>query len=195
MLDVAYLDPMSCAEQRYSRPLNPIYALDSWRVPRSGVASGCANVVKLIRRRCIGANALLVRLSHHLIMNAPQIPSRVLEFLAQRIDTVPHLEALLLLWQDPARLWSEDEIAARVYVPIERSRHILQDLQRRQLVVAESDAATYRYSSAWDDSGSLMSEVALEYRRHLVQITTFIHSGASSSVREFARAFDLKKER
>jgi hypothetical protein len=39
-----------------------------------------------------------------------------------------------------------------------------------------------------------MPEVAAAYRRHLVQLATFIHSGASPAVREFARAFDLKKE-
>ena len=33
------------------------------------------------------------------------------------------------------------------------------------------------------------------YRRHVVRIATFIHAGASQAVREFARAFDLKKER
>ncbi|MGH8239272.1 MAG: DUF5985 family protein, partial [Steroidobacteraceae bacterium] len=32
-------------------------------------------------------------------MNAPQIPEKVLQFLAEKIDTVPQLESLLLLWQ------------------------------------------------------------------------------------------------
>jgi hypothetical protein len=39
-----------------------------------------------------------------------------------------------------------------------------------------------------------MSEVASEYARHLVPIATLIHRGASSAVKEFARAFDLKKD-
>jgi hypothetical protein len=40
-----------------------------------------------------------------------------------------------------------------------------------------------------------MPEVAASYRRHLVPLATFIHSRASTAVREFARAFDLKKDR
>jgi hypothetical protein len=40
-----------------------------------------------------------------------------------------------------------------------------------------------------------MPEVAAAYRRHLVPLATFIHSRASTAVREFARAFDLKKDR
>jgi hypothetical protein len=34
-------------------------------------------------------------------MTGPELSSRVLEFLAQKIDTVPQFEALLLLWQTP----------------------------------------------------------------------------------------------
>ena len=129
-------------------------------------------------------------------MTSPDIPPRVLQFLAERIDTVPQLEALLLLWENPQRLWSEEELVARVYVSRPVAAAILQALQRQQLVTAEPDpAAGYRYNPQWDPSGEVMPEVATAYRRHLVQLATFIHSRASTAVREFARAFDLKKDR
>jgi hypothetical protein len=41
----------------------------------------------------------------------------------------------------------------------------------------------------------LMGQVVAEYQTHVVRIATFIHANASASVREFARAFDLKKDR
>ena len=129
-------------------------------------------------------------------MTSPDIPPRVLQFLAERIDSVPQLEALLLLWENPQRLWSEEELAARVYVSRPVAAAILQALQRQQLVTAEPDsAAGYRYNPQWDPSGEVMPEVATAYRRHLVQLANFIHSRASTAVREFARAFDLKKDR
>ena len=129
-------------------------------------------------------------------MTSPEIPARVLQFLVERIDTVPQLEALLLLWENPQRLWSEEEIAGRIYVGRLVAATILQSLQRQQLVTAEPAATVrYRYNPQWDPSGELMSEVAVTYRRHLVPIATFIHSRASTAVREFARAFDLKKDR
>lgn len=126
--------------------------------------------------------------------DTPDIPERVLRFLSERIDAVPQLEALLLLWQEPSKAWSVDEIARRVYVSPETSQQILRSLQTRQLAISD-DGAGYRYSAAWDGSGTLMAEVASTYRRHLVRIATFIHSGASASVRDFARAFHLKKDR
>lgn len=129
-------------------------------------------------------------------MNSPDIPARVLQFLAERIDTVPQLEALLLLWENPQRLWSEDEVAARIYVDRAVAATILQALQRQQLVTNEAEPVPrYRYNPQWDASGEVMAEVAAAYRRHLVQLATFIHSRASTAVREFARAFDLKKDR
>jgi hypothetical protein len=129
-------------------------------------------------------------------MTSPEIPARVLQFLAERIDTVPQLEALLLLWENPQRLWSEEELAGRIYVGQQVAATILQALQRQQLITAEpASAARYRYSLRWDPTGEVMPEVADAYRRHLVPLATFIHSRASTAVREFARAFDLKKDR
>lgn len=129
-------------------------------------------------------------------MTSPDIPARVWQFLAERIDTVPQLEALLLLWENPQHLWSEEELAARIYVARPVAVTILQALQRQQLVVAQpGPPPRYQYNLQWDPSGEVLAEVASAYRRHLVQLATFIHSRASTAVREFARAFDLKKDR
>jgi DNA-binding FadR family transcriptional regulator len=129
-------------------------------------------------------------------MTSPDIPASVFQFIAERIDTVPQLEALLLLWENQQRLWSEDDLVARIYVSRAVAAQILQALQRQQLIVADSTQPThYRYNPQWEPTGQVMPEVASAYSRHLVQLATFIHSRASTAVREFARAFDLKKDR
>jgi hypothetical protein len=128
-------------------------------------------------------------------MNAPVIPVRVIEFLAENIDSVPQLEALLLLWQAPSNQWSVEELAVRLYVSKEEAAAIIRALQMRALIVSDGQPNTYRYSADWDASGTLMAEVAHAYRHNLIDITKFIHSRASSAVRAFARAFDLKKDR
>jgi hypothetical protein len=129
-------------------------------------------------------------------MSPPDIPHIVLQFIAEKIDTVPQLEALLLIWESRDRAWSEDEMAARIYQTREAAARILQALQRRQLLRVESGSPLrYRYDSSWDAASEVMPQVAAAYRRHLVHVATLIHRGASSAVREFARAFDLKKDR
>ena len=132
-------------------------------------------------------------------MRDPELPAEVLRFINERIDSVPHLETLLLLWESGAKRWTEAEIANRVYVPGDTARGVLQGLAQRRLIRCEpaQDPATgplYVYDPGWDEAAALMPRVADTYRRHLVQIAQAIHAKASPSVQEFARAFQLKKE-
>lgn len=128
-------------------------------------------------------------------MTEPVIPPHVLQFIAEQIDTVPQLECLLLLHQHDSQDWLADHVAARIYISRESAHAILQTLERRRLVVSEGDPPRYRFSPTEMASRELVAEVAGAYQRHLVPIATFIHSKASASVREFARAFELKKDR
>jgi hypothetical protein len=128
-------------------------------------------------------------------MEGSELPADVVQFIAAQIDTVPHLEALLLLWESAPRTWSAEEIAARIYVARDVAVQILQDLERRRLVrAAEGAAERLVYDAAWDATGDLMARVAATYRQNLIRVARSIHARAPSAVREFARAFEIKKE-
>lgn len=128
-------------------------------------------------------------------MQRADISDDVLDFIARRIDSVPHLEALLLFWEDSAATWTEEEVSKRVYVSPEHSRVILQDLARHGLISASTEHANrYRYEPGWDEA-QVMPKVAATYRRHLVRVAGLIHTKASSgAVQEFARAFKFKQK-
>lgn len=128
-------------------------------------------------------------------MTEPAIPQQVLQFIAEQIDTVPQLECLLLLHQDDNRSWLADDVAARIYISRDTARAILQTLERRHLIASDGDPPRYRFSPSEVARREVVAQVAGTYQRHLVPIATFIHTKASASVREFARAFDLKKDR
>lgn len=112
-------------------------------------------------------------------------------FILDEIDSVPHLEALLLLWNGRSRQWTIEQLAHDLYIPVERTRQILHDLQQRGAVLVQSPYCSYSPEFSRD---ALMGDVDRTYRRELVRISTMIHSKASPSVREFARAFRLKKD-
>lgn len=119
----------------------------------------------------------------------------VREFLLDQIDSVPHLEALLLLWNSRPKLWGADELARRLYVEREVALRLLQDLARQKLI--DSDAGSpehYCYRDEPADRSRLIRMVDETYRREIVRISTLIHSKPSSSVRDFARAFRFTKE-
>jgi DNA-binding MarR family transcriptional regulator len=121
------------------------------------------------------------------------IDPEVEQFLLDSIDTVPHLETLLLIFQTPATTWSVAELAARIYVNEKQASGILEDLTRRSLITRiEQSPARYQYVARTEVQSQLLGKVAQSYRTQLVQVTRFIHSNASASVRDFARAFRLK---
>lgn len=119
----------------------------------------------------------------------------LIQFIVDHLHTVPHLEALLLIWQNASTQWTADILAARIYVSPGIGRQILEDLQRQGIVrAAETAEVTYVYEPGWDSARQLLPRLADLYRRQLVQVTKLIHSRGSSSVREFARAFQIKKD-
>lgn len=127
-------------------------------------------------------------------MKHNQERTEVDRFIAEQIDSVPHLEALLLLWRESSRAWTPETLSQRLWVTPAAARSILNDLVRDQLLSADPDRDEYRYRSD-PERNCLLRSVDDMYRKEMIRISTVIHSKASSAVREFARAFRLKKER
>jgi hypothetical protein len=117
------------------------------------------------------------------------------EFIDACIDSVPHLEALLLLWNQTGKAHTAEETARYLYIETSRAAAILQDLERLGLSVSEpGPPAAYRYASGSPDRDRVMVEVDRTYRRELVRVTRMIHSKGSQGARAFARAFRFTKK-
>jgi predicted ArsR family transcriptional regulator len=120
----------------------------------------------------------------------------VYQFIFEQIESVPHLEALLLIWGSRPQPWTIENLAQRLYVSSDVVLTLLQDLIRRGFIaLVHGPPEGYRYESASSGQDQLMAAVDETYRREVVRISTLIHSKPSASVREFARAFRLTKER
>lgn len=128
-------------------------------------------------------------------LNDEQLAREVDQFIHDEIESVPHLEALLLLWNNRPKVWTAEQMAKALFVPVDVARNILQDLTRQGLSATSPDPDRYLYQSDVEAKDRLMAAVDTAYRRELVRITRTIHSKAAASVREFARAFRFKKER
>jgi len=122
--------------------------------------------------------------------------SQIDQFIVEQIDSVPHLEALLLLWNTRPKVWSAEQMAKSLYVRSEQAAKILEGLLQRNLILNDSNLAErYTYGEGSDERNSLMQAVDSTYRKELVRISSLIHSKASASVREFARAFRFTREK
>jgi len=130
-------------------------------------------------------------------MPDPGPETDVYEYILEKIESVPHLEAVILLWNSRPVGWTAEELASRLYVPTERTVEILKDLIRQQLVQQASSGqpARFSYLPRDEEQDEWMFRVDTAYRREIVRISSMLHSKASPSVREFARAFRFKKDR
>jgi hypothetical protein len=117
--------------------------------------------------------------------------SDVDRFVIEEIESVPHLEALLLLLNTRPRQWSMTEMAKSLYLSEDQTEPILRDLAHRRLIVMESDRYSYNAAHPRGDTIALLDSI---YRREIVRISNMIHSKPSASVRAFARAFKLTKD-
>ena len=118
------------------------------------------------------------------------------EFVHENIDSVPHLEALILFWNSRPVGWTCDDMASRLYIPPEQVASVIRDLVRLQLVQEQPGSPPrFSYFPRSDEQNELMHMVDDTYRRDLVRISTMLHSKASSPVREFARAFRFRKDK
>ena len=140
-----------------------------------------------------GVLAILERLA---MDEATRLRKSVDEFIAREMDTVPHLEALLLLWHSRPRLWTAEEMAASLYIRDSEARGILQSLVRRKLAEVErGQVEAYGYISGHGERDTLIAAVERTYRRELIRISRMIHAKASPGVRDFADAFRFTKDK
>jgi hypothetical protein len=104
------------------------------------------------------------------------LPEEIRRFLLTSIATVPHLEALLLLWREPGQAWSADTIAARLHVSTPSAEKIAEDLCEADFL--ECEANIYRCRSE-PSLARLFAAVDAAYARQLREMTLLIHSNTS----------------
>jgi hypothetical protein len=122
------------------------------------------------------------------------IPDEVRRFILAQIDSVPLIEALLLLCDRADEVWTDDKLGRALYVSPVIAKKIASDMLHRGWITVSSEADGYVYNSVWDCEGVFMKTLASVYRTQLVPVTQLIHSQSSSAARDFAKAFNLKKE-
>ena len=129
-------------------------------------------------------------------MPEPNSGSDVYRYILEKIDSVPHLEAIILLWNSRPVGWTVEDLASRLYLSPNKVTELLNDLIRRRLVQrTEGAPQRFSYLPAGEEQDEWMYRVDVAYRRELVRISTMLHSKTSPSVREFARAFRIMKDK
>ena len=126
-------------------------------------------------------------------MSPPEIPEDVRRVIAESIDSIPELEAILLLREYGSRTWTADEAGERLSVSKPVAAHILAVLVTRGFLTR--DQKRYRYAPSSKELESIIDRLAEAYSHHLVAVTQLVHAKPSTSARHFADAFRLRREK
>ncbi len=122
--------------------------------------------------------------------------SEIIRFIVGQIDSVPQLEALLLVWNTRPAIWTPEELGKRLYVSNELGHDLLQELVRNRLITSIQGAVEgYRYESTSDEQDRLIGRLDEMYRREVVRVSNMIHAKPASALRDFAQAFRFTKEK
>jgi len=127
-------------------------------------------------------------------MEPDPIPDDVRRFIVQCIPSVPYLEAILLLKDDPAVTWTPRQLASRLYVGEADAMQLLLELQAAEIVAPAPQANTFGFAPATPQMREMFNRVAMAYRRHLIDVTKLIHVKANRKAQHFANAFIWRKE-
>lgn len=123
------------------------------------------------------------------------IPNDVRQFILESIDSIAQLEALLLLRGSPNEEWSAQKIAQRLYISEPGAISLLTRLNAEGLISFSNDKPPlYRYQPDSSNLTRIVDRLAETYSKHLVPVTNLVHSKPRTRIREFADAFNLRKD-
>jgi hypothetical protein len=121
------------------------------------------------------------------------IPEIVRRLITDRIDSIPELETILLLRQYRTQTWNAIDTGKRLYVSSTVAVHMLDALTDRGFFARSADGYTYAPESPQLEAA--VDALADAYTQHLFAVTTFVHAKPSMSVRLFAEAFRIRKDK
>ncbi len=124
------------------------------------------------------------------------LPPRVQRFIAAHIDSIEKLEVLLLLRAHADRAWTPAAVSQELRIAETSAARRLMDLAARGLLAVEGGSpAAYRYGPEDAEDAVTVDELAESYGTRRVSVITFIFSRPLDTVRGFADAFRLKKDK
>lgn len=123
------------------------------------------------------------------------IPGDITRFILTSIESVPHLEAVLLLRFDPKVEWDAKMMSQRLYISEKKAGEVLADLCATGFITANNNLPVYYYSPVSADLKEMLDRVADIYTKSLVEVTQLIHSKISKQAQQFGDAFKLQSDK
>lgn len=112
------------------------------------------------------------------------------------IDSIPHLEAMLLLRSAHTQVWDKDILAQHLYLNVELANTVLNDLCAAGICESITNSQNkFTYAPA-NEINALITQLADYYSHNLIEVTHMIHAktNAGQRVQQFADAFKFNRD-
>jgi len=120
------------------------------------------------------------------------IPDGVKDFLRRYITSVGHLEILILLFKEPERFWTAQQVSLEQRTNTSLAQIQLEELAQKGLVTFDGSGGARFCSEA--GHGDIMSKVVAFYTLRRAIVIEFIYSQPLDRIRSFADAFKIKRD-
>lgn len=120
------------------------------------------------------------------------VPQDVAHFLAEHIDSVVQLEALLLLYARPESYCSAADVARELRIAADWTDAALAKLAAAGILEIQNN--TYRYAPRTEELRQTVASLARIYEDRRVTIVSMIFSKPPDPIRQFTDAFRFRKD-
>ena len=125
-------------------------------------------------------------------MDSEGIRDDVAQLISQHINSIEHLEVLLLLFRNPQKAWTAAEVSRELYTTPESAARWLSELHSSGLALLDDTTQPcYRYKAGSNDTA--VGNLAAAYKERRVRIINMIVSKPLDHIRSFSDAFKFKK--
>ena len=121
------------------------------------------------------------------------ITEEIKRFVLTSIDSVPHLEAILLMRQHQEKEWNSKTLAQTLFISEKKTEGILNDLRSGNIISAHDNLFSYRPHSS--ELKERIDQLADTYAKNLIEVTNLIHSKTNKQAQQFGDAFRWQNER
>lgn len=126
----------------------------------------------------------------------PGLPTQVRTLIVERISSVVQVEVLLLLHADRARVWSAADVATQLRIDPAGADAQLAGLVAQGLIQrVDGPAANPEYQYVASPHDAAVAELAQAYNDLRVSVISLIYSKPSDTLKTFADAFRIRKEK
>jgi len=124
------------------------------------------------------------------------IPQNVRALITDFVDSVVHLEILLLISRNPQEAFSAEAVGKKLGIRPDWAEADLGVLASRGLLEASGEAPrVYRYAPRTEELRAAIGGLDLAYQQRRVSVINLIFAKPIDRLRDFADAFRLRKDK